>query len=385
MTNALKTPKPIAPRQTTKKSGDAFGAKKKNPWWKYEITPEKVKLEEVMNFSRQCAAFVRSGVSLIESLDVIGEETKDKQLRKILIDCASRIRNGSNFSDALSVYRSALPNYYVPMIQAAELTGRLDEVLDQLSEYLDRDIESKRKIKSALTYPTIVAILSVVTVVVLSTFVLPRFEGFFNGLHAKLPLSTRILLGFTRFLSRTRSVLGMVSIGMFLATVAFLRTHIGKLFRDRALLRIPGLGIVLRYSIVERFCRILSSMVQAGVPLPEAMLVANESSNNRRFRAALREAREAMIRGEGLAAPIARTGMFPSGANQMIRVGEATGTLDTQLDSAADFYSRELNYRLKRFTDMFEPAIILVVGIVVGFVAIALVSAMYGIYNQVNI
>ncbi len=365
--------------------GDAFGPKNKRAWWQYELTPDKVKREEVMNFSRQCSAFVRAGVPLIEALQVISEETKDKYLRRILLDCSARIKSGSTLSAALGIYQTALPPYFVPMIKAAELTGRLDDVLDQLAEYLDRDIESRRKIKSALTYPTIVAIMSVITVVVLSTFVLPRFETFFEGLNAKLPLSTRILLATTRGINQGRSIIGFATVAFILFTAIALRTEQGKLLRDRIVLRLPGLGIVLRYAIVERFCRILSSMVQAGVPIPDAMQVASDSSSNRKFRRGLGVAREAMVRGEGLAKPIAATGLFPSGANQMIRVGEATGTLDTQLDAAANFYSRELTYRLKRFTDMFEPAVILAVGLIVGFVAIALVSAMYGIYRQVNV
>lgn len=357
----------------------------KRPWWKYELTPEKVKLEEVMNFSRQCSAFVGAGIPIIEALTIIAEECKNKQLKGILTESAERIRNGSNLSDALAVHQSALPNYYVPMVRAAELTGRLDEVLDQLAAYLDRDIEARRKVRTALTYPSVVMVMAIVTVFVLAAFVLPRFKDFFASLDAKLPLATRILLAITDFIS-TFYVFG--AIGLVLLVVGFwgiTRTEAGKLQRDSFLLRLPAVGTLLRYSIVERFCRILSSMVQAGVPLPDAMKVASESSSNRKYRHALAEAREAMIRGEGLARPIAATEMFPSGANQMLRVGESTGTLDKQLDTAANFYERELDYKLKRFTDLFEPAIILVVGVIVGFVAIALVSAMYGVFRQVQV
>jgi type IV pilus assembly protein PilC len=357
----------------------------KRPWWKYEITAEKVKLEEVMNFSRQCAAFVSAGIPIIEALLVIAQECRNKLLKGILVDCASRIRNGSNFSDALAAHESALPGYYVPMVRAAELTGRLDEVLDQLATYLARDIETRRKIRSALTYPVIVMFMAVVTVVVLAVWVLPKFEEFFAGLDAELPLVTRILLGVTDFLSSTYLVLLGLTLVAVVGSWAVTRSEKGRLTRDALFLRLPGLGTLLRYTIVERFCRILASMVQAGVPLPDAMRVATESSPNRKYRQSLATAREAMIRGEGLARPIAATEMFPAGANQMLRVGEATGTLDRQLESAAQFYERELDYRMKRFTDLFEPAVIVFVGLIVGFVAIALVSAMYGVFRQVDV
>lgn len=357
----------------------------KPPWWKYELTPEKVKLVEVMNFSRQCSAFVGAGIPIIEALAIIAEECRDKQLKRILVESAERIRNGSNFSDALAAHEKALPNYYVPMVRAAELTGRLDEVLDQLTAYLDREIEARRKVRTALTYPSVVMVMALITVFVLAAWVLPQFKDFFDSLDAKLPLVTRILLGVTDFIANFY-IFGAIGLAaLIVGGWAITRTEAGKLSRDSFLLRLPAVGTLLRYSIVERFCRILSSMVQAGVPLPDAMKVASESSSNRKYRNALAEAREAMIRGEGLARPIAATEMFPSGANQMLRVGESTGTLDKQLDAAANFYERELDYRLKRFTDLFEPAIILIVGLVVGFVAIALVSAMYGVFRQVQV
>jgi type IV pilus assembly protein PilC len=145
------------------------------------------------------------------------------------------------------------------------------------------------------------------------------------------------------------------------------------------------IGSVVRFAILERFCRILAAMVKAGVPLPDAMSVATETTANRVFRAALTSAREKMINGEGLAEPLDGTGLFPGVAKQMVRVGEETGTLEQQLETAAEFYGLELKYKLKKLTSLFEPAIIVFVGVVVGFVAIAMVSAMYGIFNQVEI
>ena len=145
------------------------------------------------------------------------------------------------------------------------------------------------------------------------------------------------------------------------------------------------LGDVIRTAILERFCRILCSMVGAGVPLPEALQVTGSATTNAMFRRGIGTAREAMLRGEGLAGPLAQTELFPTAARRMFLVGESTGTLDEQLDTAAKYFDRELDYKLKHFTSLFEPAVILFVGIIVGFVAIALVSAMYGIYRQVHV
>lgn len=354
-------------------------------WWQYEITPKKVKPAELMNFSRQMASFVEAGIPLIDSLSTIAEDSSSKLMKRVLRDVVERVRSGERFSEAMSAHSEVFPEYYLSMLRSAELTGRLDETLDRLSTYLERDIEAKRRITSALTYPIIVGIMSVVTVVVLATFVLPRFKTFFTSLDAKLPLATRMLLAVTNGVTRLWAVIVGVAVTFFILLILGRKTQLGRRYFDALVLKLPQVGLLIRYSVVERFCRIMGSMVQAGVPLPDALAVASDGTNNFVFRKRLAHAREQMLQGGGLSAPIGASGLFPAAANQMLRVGEATGTLEKQLASASIFYERELNYRLKRFTDLFEPAIIVVVGFVVGFVAVALVSAMYGIYNQVQI
>jgi len=155
--------------------------------------------------------------------------------------------------------------------------------------------------------------------------------------------------------------------------------------RDRIILKLPVVGSVVRYSIVERFCRLLASMMEAGVPLPDAMAVLGRGTNNIVFEEGLGTVREAMIRGQGIAEPLAASRLFPGAMIQMARVGEDTGTLDAQLEASAAYFGKELEYKIKKLTSLFEPAVILVMGAIVGFVAIALVSAMYGIYSQVSI
>ncbi len=350
----------------------------------FEISPQRVKPVDVMNASRQLSAFVRAGIPILDALQIIGEEVENKRFKGILDDIRVRVQGGEPLAVAVNAHTDVFPEYFVGILRAAELTGHLDDALDQLADYIDRDLEAKRKIKSAITYPTVVVGFAIVTVIVLSAWVLPRFKTFFTSLDAELPLSTRMLLGITDFLTGWWwLLLGLIVVGV-LGLVAVLRTEGGRGVRDRVLLRLPGLGTVVRFAIIERFCRMLASMVKAGVPLPDAMTVATASTNNRVFQKGLTGARDAMVRGEGLARPIAETGLFPGSANQMLRVGENTGTLDTQLSGAAHYFERELGYRIKKFTDMFEPAIILVVGLVVGFVAVALVQAMYGVFNQVQ-
>jgi type IV pilus assembly protein PilC len=352
--------------------------------WNLELTARKVKPVELMNLSRQMASFLRAGVPVLDALAIISEESTGGRLGDVLDEVSQALRGGSTLSDAVAAHRD-FPNYYVAMLRAAELTGRLDLVFDQLAAYIERDLETRRRIRSAMTYPSVVVVLALASVSVLTFFVLPKFEAFFADLDADLPLPTRLLLGGVRLLGELWPVLVGGACVAALSAFLVLRTERGKLGRDRLLLRLPAVGTMVRYAIVERFCRALASMVEAGVALPEAVGVAAAGTGNRVYANALRRSQEGMLQGEGLAKPIAATGVFPNGVNQMLRVGEATGSVDQQLEGAAAYYQRELDYRLKRFTDLFEPAMVLGVGLIVGFVAIALVSAMYGIFNQVQV
>ncbi|MGW5714816.1 type II secretion system F family protein [Amycolatopsis sp. NPDC003865] len=350
-----------------------------------ELTAPRVKREVVMHLSRQLGAFVRAGLPLIDAVRLLGDEASNSTVTRMLRQVEQGLRGGERLSDCVDRHPKIFPEFYREILRSAELSGQLDVVLDQLANYLERDLEARRRIKAALIYPAMIALMSVVTVVVLATFVLPRFKVFFASLHATLPLPTRMLLAVTDFLGDWWWALlagGLVLGVLYLAAV---RTPAGRYARDRAVLSLPAIGPTVRHALVERFCRILSSMVGAGVPLPEALRVATDSLRNRVFLRGLARVGEAVLEGEGLARPLAGSGLLPVTAAQMIRVGEDTGTLDTQLEITAQYYEGELDYRLKKLTALFEPAVIVVMGLLVGFVAVALVSAMYGIFNQVHV
>ena len=358
--------------------------KEKKSFLQLEITKKKVKREDVMHFSRQLSAFVRSGVPILEAIDIFVQETGNVTLRNILLDVSASLRGGDRFSDAVGRHRAAFPPFYVDMLQAAEITGHLDSVLEQIARYIERDLDARRKVRGAMAYPAVIAGMSIVTVVVLSVFVLPKFKILFKNLGAKLPLATRMLLAVSNFVGHWWW--GMFA-GLFLVVFLFarwFRTPRGRTFRDRRLLKLPIVGEVVRYAIIERFCRIFSTMIEAGVPLPEAVTVVGQGTNNVVYQRALETVRDEMLEGEGLFAPLGRTELFPRSVIQMVRVGENTGTLDAQLGLAAVYFDQELDFKIKRLTTLFEPAVIAFMGLIVGFVAVALVSAMYGVLNQAN-
>jgi type IV pilus assembly protein PilC len=351
----------------------------------FEITKKKVPRKDVMNFSRQLAVFMKAGIPIMEALEVIEDETSEKVLKVILKDVLEGLRGGDTFAAAAAMHPEAFPNYYVGILESAELTGNLDTVLNQLADYIERDTKARTKVKAAMIYPSVVACMSVVTVGILALFVLPRFVVFFNSFHAKLPLPTRMILNFSSFLTQWWFVIIAVIIGLAVGFILTRRSPGGKAKLDALLLRVPVIGDLTQTAILERVCRILCSLLKAGVDLPRSMAVTAESANNSVYRRALDSVREEMLEGQGLFGPISRTGLFPGAAQQMFRVGEETGTLDQQLEIAADYYARELETKVDRTTALFEPLIIIFMGLIVGFVAVALVTAMYGIYSQVKV
>lgn len=351
----------------------------------YEISGPRIKKDEVMHLSRQIAAFLRAGLPILDAVHSIGAESENSSVRRMMHDIEDGLRSGERFSDTLERYPKVFPEFYRGIVRSAELTGELDTVLARLAIYLERDLEARRKIKSALMYPTAVAGMSVVTVLVLAIYVLPKFKDFFAELDAELPLPTRMLLGLTDFLSQWWWAIAVGLAGWAIAFVVSQRFERGKYVWHAFLLKVPVLGETIQYALVERFCRVMSSMVGAGVNLPEAIAVATDSVRNRVFIKRLNGVTEQMLEGQGLAGPLARTQLFPGTATSMIRVGEDTGSMDTQLEVTAEYYEDELDYKINKLTALFEPIVIVVMGCIVGFVAVALVSAMYGIFQQVDV
>ncbi len=351
----------------------------------FEITQKRVPRKDVGHFSRQLAVFMRAGIPIMEAMEVILDETQQKMMRKVVQSMIEDLRAGDTFAAAAATHPEAFPAYYVGILESAEMTGNLDSALNQLAEYIERDTEARAKFVSAMVYPAIVLVMSFVVIFILAVYVLPKFVSFFKSLNAKLPLPTRMLLWMSSFFTKWWWAVLLLIVAAIAGFITMKRTAKGRAKLDAFVLRIPVLGDLIQAAVLERICRVLSSMIKAGVDLPHSLTVTADSTNNVVYHDALEHIRELMMEGQGLAGPLAETGLFPGAARQMFRVGEETGTLDQQLEVAAQFYSRELDEKVKRFTSLFEPAVIIFMGVVVGFVAVALISAMYGIYSQVKV
>ena len=367
--------------KATEASKPGMALRKSKPMFSIGRT---VKPPVVMAFSRQLSSFFEAGISILDALEIVGQQTASPVMRTVVADIRASVLRGTSFVDAVDAHPDVFPAYYRAMLVSAEYTGNLDSVLSQLSTYLERDIAARRQVKSALTYPILVFVVAVAAMIVMSVFVLPKFTGLYSSLGAQLPLPTRMLIGFTNFMtSYWLYVLGVMAVFIMIAA-AILGGARGKSRRDSLAMKLPVIGNLFQLISLERFCRVLASLSSAGVPLPLAIGLSADSTNNTLFKTSMVTVREALVRGGGLYEPMAETGLFPIAARQMIQVGERTGMLGNQLGKAASYYEREVTFTMKKATELFQPAVILLVASVVGFIAVAQVAAMYSIFGQIK-
>lgn len=351
-----------------------------------ELTKEKVPLVDVMHFSRQMATFLRAGVPMTEAIESLRADAQNKRFKEVLGDVLERVTAGRSVTEALNAHADIFPPYFMALLSSAELTGRMDDAFDQLHKYIRRDVELTRQVRKALIYPVILLGLSIAVCLVIVVFAIPRFAEFFEDFDAELPLPTRMLMAIADFVQSPAGwITGLVLVAAVVALIMYVRTPNGRRNMHAFQLRIPMISTVVTYSSTERFTRVLGVLLDAGVPLGEALPTSIDCSNNLVFKERLSTAMEGVLEGRGFAEPLSQTELFPPTVVQMVRVGERSGELSEQLDNAAGFYEEELDYAVEKMTAWFEPAMIVFIGLVVGFVALAMVSAMYGLYNQVDL
>ena len=349
------------------------------------LTSNAVKPKDVLMFSRQLALLLESGTDLVSSLELLQKQITVKQLQKILAQVIHDIRSGSSFSAALNKHPKAFTTMYCQAMSAGEQAGNLDVVLRQMSEYLEREVVTGKKVKNALTYPIIIFVLAIVVVAVMSIFVLPTFVTMFSAFGATMPLATRILMGIADWMSHyILYVVGVIAV-VGIAGWAYHRTPAGKLWFDTLSLHIPVLGRVNNLNELSRCCRTMALLFKVGLPLPEIIGQAIRGSSNKAFSNSLTAVQEQLIRGEGLSKPMSRDPLFMPLMVQMIGVGEETGNLDTALTTVALSYEQEADDRTSAMVGLIQPVLTVGIALVIGFVAVAMVSAMYGVYGQINL
>jgi type IV pilus assembly protein PilC len=345
----------------------------------YRISPT-----DLILFTRQLATFVGAGVPMSRALGTMAEETPSALFKRVILAILKDLERGQTLSAALARHPQVFQTLYVDLVRVAELTGNLEATLKQLAGYLRRDLNALRRVRAAMIYPAVILVLAIAVVIILVFFALPAFVRIFSEFHVQLPLSTRILIGIVNFTSRWGLLIGATLGAVAALTFAGLQTERGKYARDLVWLKVPILGPIVTASILNRFTRTLAMVLKAGAPLGQTFEAVIAGTGNRVFQRGLGKVKEQMGGGEGFADPLIRSRLFPPMLTQMVRVGEETGTLDTYLEQAADYYEEELDYRIRQMTSLIEPAMTVMVGLVVGFIAVSLISAMYGLVGALK-
>src|SRR5579859_6439421 len=333
----------------------------------------RVKLNDLSIFCRQFSTMIDAGVSLVRALDVLGEQTQNPKLKRILREIQTEVEGGQQLSKSMAKYPKVFSNLFIGLIRAGEVGGVLEEALQRLSHFLEKDMELRRKVKAALTYPAIVVVVAILIVLGLCTFIVPKFIDLFKDLGVKeLPAMTQMLVDFSDFLKNKWYIgIGMV-VAFWIAIKMFGRTKVGRRVIDRVKLRIPVFGKLGHKICLARFSRTLSTLLVSGVPILSAMETVAGTVGNEIIAEALMNARARVREGDRINEPLEKSKMFPPMVVHMISIGEESGALDQMLSKIAEFYEGEVDSQLQSLTSAIEPVMIVFLGVCVGFIVIAM-------------
>lgn len=347
---------------------------------------KKVNEQALVVFSRQFATMINAGLAMVRCLDILSEQTEDKKLQQTLIQVRRDVEGGATLSNALQKHPTVFSTLYTSMVKAGEMGGVLDEVLERLASFMEKDFSLKKKVKSALTYPVVILIMALAIVFFLVTYILPTFVSLFEGMNLTLPLPTKILIGLTKGARNPivvipfmiLSVLGFIGLGRYV------QTPYGKKQYDLLKLNIPVFGLLNKKVAISRFCRTLGTLLSSGVPIMQALEIVGKASGNEIIAMTVTKIRDSIREGESIATPLGSSGMFPPMVTQMVAVGEETGNLDAMLSKISDFYDTEVEYLLSSLTSMLEPIMIVGMGGIVGFIVISVFLPLYQLIGSMS-
>ncbi|MDQ7819457.1 MAG: type II secretion system F family protein [Armatimonadota bacterium] len=337
----------------------------------------RVGLRELTIFTRQFATMVNAGLSMVRTLTILEQQTESHKLRQIVSEVRKDVEEGMTLSDALAKHPDTFSTLTVNMVRAGEVGGVLDDVLNRLAIFFEKDLALRQKVRAAVTYPAAIFVFALGVIFFLVFFILPQFIGFFEGLELTLPLPTRVLIWFTKTLTGYWYVfLGFILLGLY-GLRMYISTPIGRFRFDRFKLRVPVFGPLVRKVTISRFTRTLGTLITSGVPIMQALDVVAKAVENKVVAEAIENVRNSIREGESIALPLQASGLFPPMVVQMTSVGEETGTLDTMLQKVADFYDAEVETTLAQLTSILEPMLIVFLGFVVGFIVLSFYMPLY--------
>ncbi len=345
----------------------------------------KVKLKDLSIFCRQFSTMIDAGVSLVRSLDVLGEQTANPKLKRILREIQVEVESGQTLSKSLAKYPNVFSNLFIGLVRAGEIGGVLEEALQRLSHFLEKDMELRRKVQAALTYPVIVVFVAMAIVMGLCTFIVPKFVELFRDLGVKqLPWMTQVLVDFSDFMLHKWYFMIIGVLLVWFSFKYFYSTKIGRRVLDRIKLKVPVFGPLGHKVCLARFSRTLSTLLVSGVPILQAMETVAGTIGNEIISEAIMNARARIREGDRINEPLEKSRMFPPMVVHMISIGEESGALDQMLSKIAEFYEGEVEATLQSLTSAIEPVMIVVLGVVVAFIVIAMFAPLLSVITNLS-
>lgn len=345
---------------------------------------KKVKTKDLAIFARQFCTVLRAGVPVVKSLDILRRQTESRMLTQALDEIYQDIQKGVLLSEAMRKYKNIFSTVFTNMIEAGELSGTLDKSLEKMAIQLEKEYKLQQKISGALTYPLIMMIITCLAVGVLLGFVVPQFKEIFDSFGISLPFTTRMLLVVGVGLKKFWYLVLAGMVGIFFGIQAYKKSPSGKVQIDKMALKLPVVSAITKKVLAARFTRLTATMLNSGVSLIKTLEVAERIVENGVARQGLRDVIEKVTKGTDLATPVHEMGLFPMMVPQMIKVGEESGSLDAMLDKTADFCEDEVDTAISQLTTLLEPAIMVFMSIVVGFIVISIIVPMFQISASIK-
>lgn len=354
------------------KHSDRGGKKKAAPRVPAAARHAKVKSAQLMIFTRQLATMVDAGLPIDQAFQTLAEQAKTEGFQAVLSDILAEIRRGTRMSDAISKYKRIFPTIYISMVRAAEASGQLAAILNQLAGYMESAQRVKQKVKSAMTYPVLATAMIVGVAGILMFVVVPKFKKIFDLVEGDLPMPTQVVLAISNFATNNVLASFLIVVGAVAAFIVTLKTKRGKYYFDLFKLKVPVFGPLFSKVAIAKFSRTLSTLLSSGVPILDALAIVEEASGNAVIGEAVKQSIGSVSGGSGLAQVFGSKQVFPPMLVKMIAVGEQTGQLDSLLNKVADFYDERVTAAVEGLTSMIEPLLIGVLGIVVGGIVVSI-------------
>jgi type IV pilus assembly protein PilC len=344
----------------------------------------RVAVKDISVFTRQFATMINAGLPLVQCLDILSQQTEKEFLKTSVAKIMADVEGGSTLGEAMAKHPKVFSSLYVNMVEAGEAGGILDVILVRLAQFLEKLDALQRKVKSALTYPAVVACVATGATIFMLMFIIPTFAKMFTDFGGELPLPTRIVIMISDFLRNFWWALGAAVAGTVVGFQRYYKTDNGRYNIDKLMLKVPILGTVIRKGSVARFTRTLGTLISSGVPILQGLEITARTAGNKVVEKAVLATRESISQGNTISEPLKECGVFPPMVTSMIAVGEQTGALDEMLDKIASFYDSEVDTAVDALTAIIEPVMIVVMGIVVGGMLIAMYLPMFKLVTVVG-